>query len=108
MTRFFYFILPVAALLAFAGYYYGVFYKAQVAKEEAEAAHKAAEDAPRDHSGAAMKTLLSVLALCGLGLCCGCDVKVDTPKDVIISDPPDVIVDKPDVIVDKPDIIKTE
>jgi hypothetical protein len=66
---------------------------------------KAAEGAPRDLSGALMKTLLSVLVLCGLGLCCGCDVSVDTPDKVIVDKPPDVIVDKPDVIVDKPDVI---
>ena len=54
-----------------------------------------------------MKTLLSILALCGAGLCCGCDVKVDTPNDVIVTPPskPDVIVTppaKPDVIVTPP------
>ena len=61
-----------------------------------------------------MKTLLLTLALSGLGLCCGCDVTVDTPNDVIVDKPdvivdkPDVIVDKPDVIVDTPDVIKTD
>jgi hypothetical protein len=44
MTRFFYFILPLAAMLAFAGYYYGVFYKEQVRMEE-EAKRKADEEA---------------------------------------------------------------
>lgn len=34
MTRFFYFILPLAAMVAFAGYYYGVFYKEHVRVEE--------------------------------------------------------------------------
>jgi hypothetical protein len=40
MTRFFYFILPLAAILAFAGYYYGVFYKEQVRIETADKAEK--------------------------------------------------------------------
>lgn len=35
MTRFFYFILPLIAMLAFAGYYFGVFHKEQVRIEEA-------------------------------------------------------------------------
>lgn len=36
MTRFFYFILPLVAMVAFGGYYYGVFYRDQVAHEQAE------------------------------------------------------------------------
>jgi hypothetical protein len=35
MTRFFYFILPLVAMLAFAGYYFGVFHKEHVRIEQA-------------------------------------------------------------------------
>jgi hypothetical protein len=45
MTRLFYFILPLAAMLAFGGYYFGVFHKEQVAIEHAAEEKKKREEA---------------------------------------------------------------
>lgn len=50
MTRFFYLILPLVAMLAFAGYYFGVFHKAELEKQHAKevaTAQKKAEEAAK-------------------------------------------------------------
>jgi len=44
MTRIFYFVLPFVLMVAFGGYYYGVFYKGEVARIEREEADKKAKE----------------------------------------------------------------